>query len=145
MSKVSGTVAIARKPEEVFAYLDDFGARKTWQKDITTTKVLTDGPVRVGTEVEETRQMGKRTIVSRWRVTTHEPPMRSTFETYDGSMLKPSGAVTVAADGAGSRVTFEMEPNPMGITKVLMPIIARQIRKSINGSLQNLKSNLESS
>ena len=143
MTKISGTVTVARKPEDVFAYLDDFNKHPEWQSDVKSTKVLTDGPTRVGTEVEELRQMGKRAMTTRWRVTAHEPPHRSTFETYEASMMKPSGVITVAAEGEGSRVTFEMEPNPTGVTKLLMPVIARQIRKSISNNLEHLKGNLE--
>ena len=143
MAKLSGTITIARTPEDVFTYLDDLPARPTWQTDITTTKVLTDGPTAVGTEVKETRRVGGRTMTSKWRVTSHEPPRRSTFETYEGTMMRPSGVITVAADGAGTRVTFEMEPNPMGFSKLLMPMIAGQIRKNIASDLANLKHNLE--
>jgi uncharacterized membrane protein len=145
MGMISGTTTIARKPEEVFAYLDDLSRRPEWQLDVQKTKVLTDGPTRVGTEVEEVRQMGRKAGTVRWRVTSHEPPRRSTFETYESSMLKPSGVITVAPSGDGSTVTFEMEPNPIGIAKLMMPMIARQIRKNITTDLERLKQNLESS
>jgi uncharacterized membrane protein len=145
MGTISGTVSISRTPEDVFTYLDDFTNRPKWQTELKSSKVLTDGPVGVGTEVEEVREMGRKEFVSRWRVTSHEPPRRSTFETYDGKMLKPSGVITVAAEGAGSRVTFEMNPNPMGMAKVMMVIIGRQIKRNIDTGLANLKRNLESS
>ena len=143
MTKITGTIVVARKPEDVFAYLDDFNQHPAWQSDVKSTKVLTDGPTRVGTEVEELRQMGRRAMTTRWRVTSHEPPHRSTFETYESSMMKPSGVITVTPEGEGSRVTFEMDPNPMGFTKLLMPVIAGQIRKSISRNLETLKGNLE--
>ena len=143
MTKITGTIVVARKPDDVFAYLDDFNQHPAWQSDVKSTKVLTDGPTRVGTEVEELRQMGRRSMTTRWRVTSHEPPRRSTFETYESSMMKPSGVISVAPEGEGSRVTFELEPNPMGFTKLLMPIIAGQIRKSITANLAKLKGNLE--
>ena len=143
MAKISGTVVIARKPEDVFAYLDDLKARPNWQDDVRSTKVLTEGPTRVGTEVEETRQMGSRTLTVRWRVTAHEPPRRSTFETYQSTMMKPSGVISVEPSGDGSRVTFEMEPNPMGMAKLMMPMIAGRIRKNVATDLDHLKRNLE--
>jgi len=79
--------------------------------------------------------MGRKAGTVRWRVTGHEPPRRSTFETYESSMLKPSGVITVAPSGDGSKVTFEMEPNPIDIAKLVMPMIARQIRKNITTDL----------
>ena len=128
----------------MFAYLDDLSRRREWQLDVKDTKVLTPGPTGVGTEVAETRQVGRRTLTVKWRVTSHEPPRRSTFETYEGSMMKPSGVVTVAPSGEGSLVTFEMDPHPMGIAKLLMPLISRQIRANIANDMAKLKSNLES-
>ena len=89
--------------------------------------------------------MGRKAGTVRWRVTGHEPPRRSTFETYESSMLKPSGVITVAPSGDGSKVTFEMEPNPIDIAKLVMPMIARQIRKNITADLNRLEPNLESS
>src|SRR5262249_13615596 len=99
---ISGSITIARSPEGVFAYLGDFARRPEWQLEVKETKVLTDGPTRVGTEVEEVRQMGRRTGRVRWRVTSHEPPRRSTFESYESTMLRPSGVITVEPSGSGS-------------------------------------------
>ncbi len=144
MATISGSVVITRKPEDVFAYLDDFTNRPSWQPELKSSKVLTQGPVGVGTEVEEVRQMGKREFTSRWRVTGYEPPRRSTFETFDGKMLRPSGVVSVAPEGEGSRVSFEMDPHPMGAAKLFMPLIRRQIRRNVELGLVNLKRNLES-
>jgi len=143
MTKFSGTITVARSPADVFAYVSDYTKHPDWQADVKTTKVLTEGSTRVGTEVEELRQMGKRAVTTRWRVTSYDPPRGSTFETYEGSMLKPSGTISVTPDGEGARVTFEMEPNPMGVAKLMMPLIGRQIRKSIAGNLAQLKGNLE--
>jgi carbon monoxide dehydrogenase subunit G len=143
MAKITGTIDVSRPPAEVFAYLDDLANRPAWQTELVSTKVLTDGPTRVGTEVEETRSMGKRTFTSRWRVTLHDPPQRSEFVTYDGQMMKPSGVVTVTPEGSGSRVTFAMDPNPSGFAKLMMPMIAPRIRKNIATDLANLKRNLE--
>ena len=145
MAMIGGTITIARAPEDVFAYLDDLGRRPEWQLDITSTRVLTEGPTGVGTEVEETRMMGRRSVTMRWLVTSHDPPRRSAFETYQASMLKPSGVITVEASEGGSRVTFEMEPNPIGFAKLMMPMISRQIRKNVAADLDRLKRNLETS
>ena len=127
----------------MFAFLDDLRRRPEWQLDVKETKVLTEGPTRVGTEVEEVRQMGRRSMRIRWRVTGHEPPRRSTFETYEASMMKPSGVITVEPSGSGSVVTFEIDPNPIGMGRLMMPLVSGQIRKNISTDLERLKRNLE--
>jgi uncharacterized protein YndB with AHSA1/START domain len=143
MATITETTTIRRNPEDVFAYLDDLARRPEWQLDVQRTTVLTPGPTRVGTEVEEVRQMGRRAGTVKWRVTSHEPPRRSTFETYESSMLKPSAVITVTPSGEGSVVTFAMDPNPTGMAKLTMPMINKQIRKNVITDLARLKSNLE--
>jgi len=143
MPTISQSTTIARPPEEVFAYLDDLAAHTEWQDGVESVKVLTEGPTKVGTEVEESRKVGNRQVQMRWRVTAHEPPRRSAFETIESKMVKPSGVIVVAPSGEGSDVTFEMDPKPQGIGKLLSPFITRDIRKTVAGDLERLKRRLE--
>src|SRR4051794_11735516 len=61
---ITHSVEISRRPEDVFAYLDDLERHGEWQGEIVSTKIQTEGPVRVGTEVNETRRVGKREMDS---------------------------------------------------------------------------------
>ena len=145
MPTITKSTTIARPPDEVFAYLDDLGAHTEWQDSVEAIRVVTDGPTRVGTEVEETRVMGgSRKIEMRWRVTEHDPTTRrSAFETLESKMMKPSGVISVTPANEGSEVTFEMTPNPIGVGKLLAPIMNGQVRKTIEGDLARLKQRLE--
>lgn len=146
MATITRSIQIARAPDEVFAYLDDLEAHREWQEQIESATVLTDGPARVGTEVEETRKVGGgRTIVMRWRLTEHDPAARrSAFETIESKMLKPAGVISVAQSGDGSEVTFEMTTNPVGFARLMGPLINRDVTRSIEGDLGRLKARLES-
>src|SRR5947207_5063409 len=113
MATITKSTTVARPPDEVFRYLDDLAAHKEWQENIESIKVVTEGPTRVGTEVEETRVMGGgRRFDMRWRVTEHDATSRrSAFETTESKMMKPSGVISVEPAGKGSEVTFSMDTN----------------------------------
>ena len=144
MAPLTESITVARPPEDVYAYLDDLAHHPDWQTDLTENRVLTDGPTRVGTEVEATRKVGGRAAKIKWRITEHEPPNRTVFETYEGQLMKPRGVVTVEPDGGGSKVTFTMEPRFEGLGRLLGPlVIERQLRKSIPDDLRRLKERLE--
>jgi uncharacterized protein YndB with AHSA1/START domain len=145
MATIIKSTTIRRSPDEVFAYLDDLAAHKEWQDGVEELRVVTEGPTRVGSEVEETRVVGPgRKIEMRWRVTEHDPATRrSAFETLESPMMKPSGVISVGAADGGSEVTFEMHTNPVGFGKLISPLMTRDVRKSIDGDLGRLKERLE--
>jgi uncharacterized membrane protein len=144
MATITRSTNIARPAEEVFAYLDDFTARGEWRDGVKSINVIGDGPTKVGTEVEETRVMGGREIEMRWRVTEHDPvARRSAFETVESKMMKPSGVISVASVGDGSEVTFSMDTNPVGLGRLLAPMMNRQATSTIEGDLARLKRHLE--
>jgi hypothetical protein len=55
MAAITHTIEIARRPEDVFAYLDDLARHGEWQDQIVSVRVETDGPTRVGTRATERR------------------------------------------------------------------------------------------
>ena len=141
---IARSVVIQRSPDEVFAYLDDLEAHHEWQGQVVSANVLTEGPTRSGTEVEETRSIGGREVRMRWRVTDHDAQSRrSAFETIESSMMKPSGAIEVAPAGEHSEVTFSIEPNPVGFGRLLAPLMKRQVAKQVDVDLAALKRRLE--
>ena len=74
MATITKSVNINRPPDEVFAYLDDLSKHPEWQSQIESRRIVTEGPTRVGTEVEDVRVVGGgRKIELRWHVTEHDP------------------------------------------------------------------------
>ena len=49
MAPITQTIEIDRRPEDVFAYLDDLARHGEWQDAILDATVETPGPTRVGT------------------------------------------------------------------------------------------------
>ncbi len=142
---ITSTIEINRRPEDVFAYLDDVERHGEWQDEIVSTKLETPGPVGVGTRVQERRRMGGREMDTPYEITEHDPPRRTAFKGTAGS-VRPVGTVTVEpmGDGSSSRVTVEFDLVGYGMGKLVAPMARRQAPKLIEGNQQKLKERLES-
>jgi hypothetical protein len=145
MSPIMETVEINRRPEDVFAYLDQLDRHKEWDDQIIETRVETVGPTRVGTRATDTRKVpiGKQKIS--YEITEHDAPRRAAFRGVTGP-VRPVGAVTVEPldDGARSRMTLEIELEGHGIGKLLAPLANRDARKHVPANCSRIKERLES-
>jgi uncharacterized membrane protein len=141
---ITSSIEIHRRPEDVFAYLDDLERHSEWQSQIISTTIETEGPVGVGTRVHEMRTMGSREMDASYEITEHDPPRKSSFRGTVGS-VRPVGTVSVEpiGDGSSSRVTLEFDLVGHGMGKLIAPMARRQARKGIEGNQQMLKEVLE--
>jgi len=146
MAPISESIEIDRRPEDVFAYLDDVERHGEWQEQIVGVERQDDGPLRVGSHVRETRRVpgGDRTMT--YEVTEHDPPRRSSFRVLDGP-VRAEGTISIEpiGDGSRSRVTFTIDFKGHGLAgKVLLPVAKTQARKQIPKDQARMKELLES-
>lgn len=147
MAPISESIEIDRRPEEVFAYLDDVERHGEWQEQIVAVEPQGDEPMGVGKRVRETRRVpgGDRSMT--YEITEHDPPRQSSFRVLDGP-VRGVGTVAVepVGDGSRSRVTFTIEFEGHGLGgKVLLPLAKGQARKQIPKDQARMKEQLESS
>jgi uncharacterized membrane protein len=143
MAPISESIEIDRKPEEVFAYLDEVKRHGEWQEQIVDVRPQDDGPLRVGSRVTETRRVagGDRTMT--YEVTEHDPPRQSSFRVLDGP-VRAVGTISIEPAGDGSRLTFTLEFKGHGLAgKVLLPVARTQARKQIPKDQARMKELLE--
>jgi uncharacterized membrane protein len=146
MAPITDSVEIARRPEDVFAYLDQISRHGEWQEQIVSVRVDPEGPTRVGTRATETRRVGGRNQTLTYEVTGHDPPRSFAFRGLDGP-LRPvgSGRLDPVGDGSRTRLTLEMDLEPHGFAgKVLRPLALWQTRKQVPKDHQRLRERLES-
>jgi uncharacterized membrane protein len=141
---IEHSIEIDRRPEDVFAYLDQVERHGEWQSEIVSAQLETDGPVGVGTRVREIRRIGGREQDASYEITEHDPPRRSAFHGIVGP-VRPVGTVRVEpiGDGSKARVSIEFNLVGYGIGKLIAPFARMQARKSILASQQRLKAKLE--
>ena len=144
MAAIRESIEIDRRPEDVFAYLDQLERHGEWQGQIVSVKLETEGPTRVGTRATDTRRVpgGPRDIT--YEITEHDPPRKASFRGLNGP-IRPVGAVTVepVGDGARSRVTLELDFEGRGLGKLLLPLVRMDAKKHVPEDQQRLKERLE--
>src|SRR5256714_10721099 len=98
---ITETIEIDRRPEDVFAYLDQLDRHGEWQEAIVSTRLETEGPTRVGTRATVRRRVPGGTREFTYEITEHDPPRRSSFRGITGP-VRPVGTITVEPLGDGS-------------------------------------------
>jgi len=142
---IEESVEIERSPEEVFAYLSELDKHGEWQDQIVSSKFETEGPVRVGTRVTDTRKMGGQQRDVTYEVVAFDPPHRVEFKVVDGP-VRPNGVLTVDPldGGARSRVTLALDFEGHGAGRLLLPLVKREAKKQVPQDQAKLKQRLES-
>lgn len=142
---ITHSIEIDRRPEEVFAYLDEHERHREWQDRIVSARVETEGPTRVGTRVFETRKYGGREQDTSYEITEYDPPRRVAFRGIAGP-VRPVGTVTVEpiGDGSRSRVGVDFDLQGHGIGVLIAPLARMQAQKEIPRFQEELKARLES-
>jgi uncharacterized membrane protein len=146
MAPISESIEIDRRPEDVFAYLDDVERHGEWQEQIVGVERQDDGPLRVGSRVKETRRVpgGDRSMT--YEVTEHVPTRQSSFRVLDGP-IRADGTISIEpiGDGSRSKLTFTIDFKGHGLAgRVLLPVARGQARKQIPRDQARLKELLES-
>src|SRR2546422_6393981 len=143
---IISTIEIDRPPAEVFAYLDELDRHSEWQRDLISTKIVSEGPVGVGTRATNTRKVPGGPREMTYEITEHDPPHKSSWQVLDGP-VRASGSVKVEplGDGARSRVTVEFALKGHGLGRLIAPFARRQAAKQVPGDHAKLKEMLERS
>jgi uncharacterized membrane protein len=141
---ITSTIEIDRSPQDVFAYLDEVDKHSEWQSGLISSRVETEGPIRIGTRVADTRNVpgGPREVT--YEITEHEPPHKSAWRGLDGP-VRPVGSVVVEPvdGGARSRVTLELDLEGHGLGVLIAPFARMQARKQVPVDQAKLKEILE--
>jgi uncharacterized protein YndB with AHSA1/START domain len=141
---INETIEIGRPPHDVFAYVSDMARHPEWQDKLLTATVETEGPMRVGTRVRQTRRLGRGTRTFTLEVTEHDPPNRLAFQGIDGP-VRPRGRITLEPldDGQRTRYSAQLDFEGQGLGLLLTPLVRRDARRQLPESLQQLKRKLE--
>src|SRR5205085_10555983 len=142
---ITGSVEISRPPADVFAYLDELDRHSEWQSDLISSRLDTEGPVRVGTRATDTRKVPGGPQEMTYEITEHDPPRTSSWRVINGP-VRAVGTVRVEPldDGSRSRVSVEFDLKGHGIGVLIAPFARMQARKQVPESQARLKEILES-
>jgi uncharacterized membrane protein len=144
MAPFVNSIEINRKPDDVFAYVDDLAKHGEWQQQIVNIQVETEGPTRVGSRATEKRRLPGGTREISYEITEHDAPHKTSFRGLNGP-IRPRGTLIVEPldGGARTKLTLEFELTSHGLGALFAPLARANARKEIPTSHQRLKEILE--
>lgn len=141
MPSAKYAVTINRPPSDVFAFVADGEKCPQWRPGVLDIKrVSGDG---AGTRYSQGVKgpMGRR-IAADYEVTVFEPDRRLEFQTTTGP-ARPHGRYDLEPVDGGTRLTFSLDAQLTGVSKLLMGSAVQKTMDSEVRALDNLKRVLE--
>ena len=142
MSKVERSIVIERPLGEVWEFVQDTSKDALWQTTLVESQVLTEGPRRVGTQVQEIRRFLGVKIPMTLEVTAFEPERTSSLKAVSGG-IPLSGSYRLESLDGGTRLTVTGELEAHRLFKLAEPVFARMTTRELEASLGHLKDLLE--
>jgi len=146
MAVIMESIEIARRPNDVFAYVTDPSHFPDWQESVVSARQEGDAPLAVGSRAVVTRRVGRRELPTIEEVAALDPPRSWGFRSVGGLPVSgiASGTIAPLDGGSRSRVTIALDFEAHGIGKLLVPlVIRRQARRQLPRNEQKLKDVLE--
>jgi uncharacterized protein YndB with AHSA1/START domain len=141
---IESVVVIERPVGEVFEFLLDLEKTiRSVDPDVESVEKTPEGPIGAGTTFRVRRRARGR-AGEFTRYTAIEPNRKIEFEARFGPVA-PTGSLTFEQANAGTKVTFRGEPNPVGMFKLLSPLVVRKGQRAWDVRLARIKSILETS
>ena len=138
MTVIRNTFTVRCTPEEAFDYLCDSRSELEWNPTCERAEKLTGGPVGAGTRFAVKWRGGPATELE---VLTHDRPRSWTAVTDGGIRLHFTGRVEPLDEGV--RFTAEFRPSATGWQRLLLPLIARSLRRSRPDVAEQIRDALE--
>jgi carbon monoxide dehydrogenase subunit G len=141
MPSATYSVTINRPASEVFAFVADGEKCPQWRPGVLDIKRLSGEGV--GTKYSQGVKgpMGRR-IAADYEVTVFEPDRRLEFQTLTGP-ARPHGRYDLEPVDGGSRLTFSLDAQLTGLSKLLMGSAVQKTMDNEVRTLDNLKRVLE--
>lgn len=143
MINIESTIQVSRPRNEVFGFLTDIDNLPNWQTGVIQSKRLSQGPVRVGFQFEETAKIGPWELQTVCAVTDLKENQRFAFEAKSRGPLDYRGSFDLQPVAGGTRVTLSGTAQLKGLWRLLQPLLESDIRKETNEELATMKRLLE--
>ncbi|HEY7348622.1 MAG TPA: SRPBCC family protein [Ktedonobacterales bacterium] len=141
MVTVEQSITINRPIEEIFAYVSDQRNIPQWQDGVVEVQQIPESPVGLGTRVILARVFLGRRLEQHAEIVAFEPPTRFAFSSTSGPST--TGTNRFESTPEGTRVTISFEMQAGGLFALAEPLVARNLRRSVEAGLGNLKDILE--
>jgi uncharacterized membrane protein len=136
--KIEASVVIDRPVEEVWTYATDLETWPQWHSSLNEMEVTSESQIGVGTTFHQTGQAIGQRIEHDSEITECEPPHKWCYQSTSGPFPFEAGYTFESVEG-GTRVTLVGELDVGGFFKLAEPLVARQMRRTLESDLHSLK------
>lgn len=140
--RIVESAIIERPVEKVFALAGDYENDPLWRSGVVEMRYEPPGAPRVGARTREVMQLFGRRVTTVAEVVGFERDRRTAFQARGGP-VPVRGSRTFEPVGEGTRFTYELSAQPGGLWALLSPVLARTLRRQVEGDLKKLKTLLE--
>jgi carbon monoxide dehydrogenase subunit G len=140
VASFSHSVEIDRPPAEVFPWLLEEEKVPRWTGNLESYERLGGGgPLARGSRVRQVLEVSGRRIDVELEITRYDPP--SGAETrFSTNGIEVVNAYSLAASGAGTRLTQSVDAKPSGFTaRMLVPVIQPRLEEKLTQDLERLR------
>lgn len=112
-----------------------------WQDGVVEVQQIPTSPIGMGTKITLVRVFIGRRLEQHAEIVAYEPPTRFAFISTSGPSTTGTNLFEAAAEGTKVTIAFEMQAG--GLFALAEPLVARNLRRSVEAALGNLKDLLE--
>lgn len=142
MRQIEVRVWIRRPVADVYTYVTTLDSWPTWRRDVVEGRLLTEGPMRVGSEAQGVGKILGRALTIDIEVTALEPGAAFGYRPTKGP-LRTNNLYTFRSQAGGTLVTLTDDIALTGVFRVLQPVMPALIRSGYRKNLASLKATLE--
>ncbi len=144
MLQLAKTIVIQRPIEEVFDVATCLRRCVVWSAPIVETRMISDGPARVGAEYEHTMSLFGRTFKTNPVITRWDPPRASEYASTKGPMpVRVTFELETVGDSTELTTIYEAEV-PNWVREIGAPLLRKMLQRQYEADLETLKELLES-
>jgi hypothetical protein len=122
--------------------VSDYARDVEWRDGVVRMVPEPLGPAQVGTTTEEEMKVAGKTYRNDGEVVTVEPGVRFEWRTTSGAVAHGSRQVTPINPGR-CRVRLELHVTPTGLNRLLAPMLAKMLDKTLAGDVERLRNLVE--
>ena len=141
MAHAEKTVLINRPVGSVFDFLLNGANNKLWRSSVLDIKLLSEPPYGAGSKFGQGLKGPMGRIAGDYEITECRPNELIQFHVIAGP-ARPTGTYRFQSQAGGTAVTFVLDYEPKGLSKLMEPMIQRSMDEEV-AMLDDLKAFLE--
>ena len=143
MIQFSDEILINRPVEQVFTFVADLENTPKWQTGVVNSKKVSEGPIQTGTKFKEVVRVLGRPLDTICEITEYQLNRKMAFKSTTSEAIEYEGQFTFESRDGGTRVDIAGTGELKGLWRLVEPLFAGDIKKTVGDELKQIKRFLE--